>query len=223
VLPAIKFIAPPASALEVDAVTPLERNTSPPDPKVPLPTVIDTLPLNSASPVKILTSPATLVAVPVDNRRIPDDPTATESPVTSETLPEVCCADFPVLSTMPPDDTLADAPAALATVIDPEARDCDPPLAMITLPPVCAPVSDAPADTTTAPPTPDVPLPTTTLIAPPRPPVEEPLSTDSQPLLPDFDAPLLNSTVPDEPDDATFAVDTDTLPLPLLKLAPLFT
>jgi hypothetical protein len=33
--------------------------------------------------------------------------------------------------------------------------------------------------------------------------------------------PLLNSTVPDEPDDATFAVDTDTLPLLLLLLVPL--
>jgi hypothetical protein len=68
-----------------------------------------------------------------------------------------------------------------------------------------------------------VPLPTTTLIAPPWPLVDTPLSTDSQPLLPDFAVPLLNNTEPDDPDDAAFAVDTDTLPLPLLKLAPLTT
>jgi hypothetical protein len=142
----------------------------------------------------------------------------------------------PLLSSTDPDEP-ADARFALDTVTVPEPELKLSPDAIVTAPPSPFPallpalidnappasVPDVvmPAFTTTAPPTPDVPLPTTTLIAPPWPPVDEPLSTDSQPLLPDFDVPLLNSTVPDEPDDATFAVDTDTLPLPLLKLAPL--
>ena len=80
---------------------------------------------------------------------------------------------------------------------------------------------DAPADTTTAPPAPELLPPTTTLMAPPRPPAATPLDTASHPEFPAAVVPLLSSTDPLTPLDTALADDIVTDPVLDDALPPL--
>jgi len=147
--------------------------------------------------------PLPLNAEPVTNVIEPLLPSLVD-PVLTNTAPE-----------MPLDTAFADD-----TVTDPVELLDDPPLWIKTTPPVSL-AEVVPADRTTAPPAPLLPLPTTRLMEPPLPPAAVPDTRSNSPVFPDELVPLLSVNEPEDPVEIAFADANTSVPVvPLFPLAP---